>query len=694
MERANLALQREIEERERIQNALLQASQRLSGILQHAHEIIYTLTATGLFVFVSPAATKVLGYQQEEIVGSDFRSFVHPEDQQVCKEFLQNVLAGADNVERIIFRAQHKNGGWRWLASTGGRLPDQEDENAAFVGIAQDITEEQRALDMLAASEQKYRLLTELSADVIFTTDLSSTFTYISPAVERLTGYTPEEAMQGSLFDLLHEKSREIILQAQQERLEAERNGRRENMAKAWELQLQRKDGSLVWTETMTTPLRDAEGAFSGILGVTRDISGRKRSEQQLKQAHRDMGALISAITAILVLVDDNNRISHWNESARQALGLTQRQARGLKLDLLSLPWEHDAVLHGLEACRESGETQRLDDLRYLRSDQSEGLLGLTCYPVEGGGVLLLGRDVTKARSRELRQAHEQKMQSIGRLAAGVAHEINTPVQYLGFNMGFLQDAFTDLNNFLQKSQALQRLLADSLAPPSPEANDTAAAFAASFRPLLENLQAEAQRIDLEYLLQETPLALDNSRKGVEQISSIVQAMKQLSHPGRMAERDMGLVDVNAITRNAATVTRNEWKNHSELELDLEEALPLVPAWGGELGQVLVNLLLNAAQAAEETAASQPRGVGAILVQTKSCEDCVSIQVSDSGPGIPEERRNKIFDPFYTTKGVGKGSGQGLAIAHAIIVEQHGGSIDVDESEFGGARFTIRLSVT
>lgn len=680
LEQTNTALQREIHERERVQQALLQATQRLSGILQHAHEIIYTLDPDGRLAFVSPAATAQLGYQQEELLGRHFSTFVHPDDVQACTDFLHGILAGADTPRRIRFRVRHTSGAWRLLASTGALLPGQPDQQEAFVGIAQDITEQQRAQGLLAEREQMYRLLAEHSADVIFTTDTEGNFTYISPAVQRLTGFSQGEALRGSLYSLLHESSRPVIERAQQQRREAEQSGQREDASRAWELLLLRKDGTTVWTETMTTPLRDEHGRFEGVLGVTRDISGRKRAEQALEQAHRDMGALISAITAILVLVDPQNRITHWNESARLAFGLSERQARGLRLDQLHLNWEREQVLGMLQACRDTAQPQRLDDLHYTRQDGAEGLLGLTLYPVEGGGVLLLARDITEARTRELRQAHEQKMQSIGRLAAGVAHEINTPIQYLGFNLGFLDEAFGGFVDILQRGRTLRRSLHALGAELPPDC-----------RIQLRELAAEEQRLDLDYLLDEAPVALANSRKGVEQITGIVQAMKQLSHPGRMAERDMGLVALNDIVRNAVTVTRNEWKRHAELELELQQDLPPVPGWGGELGQVLVNLLLNAAQAAEETAADMPRQVGRIRISTRATQDFAEVTVADSGPGVPEDSRDKIFDPFYTTKDVGKGSGQGLAIVYAIVVEQHQGSLEVGDSELGGALFTLRL---
>ncbi len=677
------ALRRELAERKEAEEALLQSTRRLTGIVLHAQEIIYTVSPDGLITFISPSVRQLLGYTEEALLGRHFSVLVHPEDLEICNRFLANILQGRDDNSRVHCRVRHAAGYWRWFASTGSLQPGNEAGPPSFVGIAQDITEQKQAQDRLEESERMYRLLAEHSADVIFTTNARYHFTYLSPAIERLTGFAPNELVHKPLPVLLHQRSLSTVQAALQERLETERLGQGDDSSRVWELELRCKNGQALWTETVTTPLRDSEGRFEGVLGVTRDIMARKAAEQALEQAHRDMGALISAITAILILVDPHNRITHWNNSACEVLGLPADLALGSRLEVLALDWPRELVLEGLERCRSTGEPQRLDDLRFGRAHAGEGLLGLTCYPVQGGGVLLLARDITAARTQELRQAHEQRMQSIGRLAAGMAHEINTPMQYLGFNAGFLENGFRDLVTILRGyrefgHELLQQGICDCTLPPELTRR-------------LHELERLDRELDLEYLLDELPQAIAGSRQGIEQITDIVQAMKQLTHPGRMAERSMGLVDINNAVLNAVTVTRNEWKQYAELETDLDPTRPLVPGWGGELGQVLVNLLLNAAQAMEEKAASGDGTKGRIQVSTRALEREVEIRVADNGPGVPEAIRDKIFDLFFTTKDVGKGSGQGLALAHAIVVEQHGGSLELDSPESGGAVFRIRL---
>ena len=460
------------------------------------------------------------------------------------------------------------------------------------------------------------------------------------------------------------------------DRLADELRGERDNEERMLQFRLLHKQGRLIWTETMFTPLRGDDGEFQGVLGVVRDITRRKEAELELDQARKDIEALVEAISAILVFLDADNRIKRWNRSAELVFSLPAREALGKRLGELPLDWDIEALRRSIETSRKEFCHLRIDEVRFVREDGSEGMLGLTCNPVAGGGVLLLARDITEAMSRQIRESHEQKMQSIGRLAAGVAHEINTPVQYLGYNATFLEEAFQDLLALATTYGELQATL---------ERNEDAAA-------LLDKARERLDDCDLGYLEQEVPKALAHTRKGLEQIGGIVKAMQQLSHPGRLVSASKSMVDCNSIVTNAVTVTRNEWKKYSDVTLELERGLPKVRGWAPELGQVVVNLVVNAAHANEETRENRSRRQKArIVCGTRLEKNAVAIFVADDGPGISEDIRVKIFDPFFTTKEVGKGSGQGLAIAHAIVVEQHGGEIGFAPGEDGGTVFTVRL---
>jgi signal transduction histidine kinase len=272
----------------------------------------------------------------------------------------------------------------------------------------------------------------------------------------------------------------------------------------------------------------------------------------------------------------------------------------------------------------------------------------------------------------EVQLRHAQKLEAIGQLAAGIAHEINTPTQYIGDNTRFVRDAFQDLTKLIEQHQ---RLL---------DASKTQAVT----RQLIAEVDAARQAADLEYVLAEVPKAIQQSLEGVERVATIVRAMKEFSHPGTGQK---SAIDLNHSIDSTITVARNEWKYVADLVAEFDASLPPVPCLPGELNQVVLNLIINATHAIADVVGDGSTGKGTIRVSTKRCGEVVEIQVQDSGAGIPEKIRGRIFEPFFTTKGVGKGTGQGLAISRSVVVDKHGGTIGF-ESEMGkGTTFTIRL---
>jgi PAS domain S-box-containing protein len=288
-------------------------------------------------------------------------------------------------------------------------------------------------------------------------------------------------------------------------------------------------------------------------------------------------------------------------------------------------------------------------------------------------------RDITEHKRAEEERAamqiqiHQaQKLESIGRLAGGIAHEINTPTQYIGDNVRFLQDANQDITRLLKEhAQLLQAAKNGSLTPEMVTAVETA-----------------AEHIDVEYLMDEIPHAIAQSLEGVHRVSQIVGAMKEFSHPGT-AEKTA--INLNHAIESTTTVARSEWKYVSDLQLNLEPSLPLVPCLAGEFNQVILNLVINAAHAIAEKVGDGSQGKGAITVSTRRDGDWVEVRVADSGNGIPARVRDKIFTPFFTTKPLGKGTGQGLALARSVVVDKLEGTITFESEEGAGSTFIIRL---
>ncbi len=271
----------------------------------------------------------------------------------------------------------------------------------------------------------------------------------------------------------------------------------------------------------------------------------------------------------------------------------------------------------------------------------------------------------------ELREAQAQlvqasKMEAIGTLAGGIAHEINTPSQFIGDNLRFFQDSVTDLFACV-----------DQLAKVQTDRNGES-----KITEILEDT-------DLEFLQEEIPAALEQCVNGVSRIRDIVAAVKVFSHPG---DSELASSNVNDVVRNAAIVTQSQWKAVGELVQEVDPAIPGVLANEGQLGQVLVNLIVNAVDAIEEQMETGDRDPGLITIKTRTTSDGeVEIRISDNGPGIPQELEERIFDPFFTTKAVGKGSGQGLAISRSIVADTHGGRLTVQRPPEGGTVFAIFL---
>ena len=268
--------------------------------------------------------------------------------------------------------------------------------------------------------------------------------------------------------------------------------------------------------------------------------------------------------------------------------------------------------------------------------------------------------------------AQSQKLEAIGQLAAGMAHEINTPIQYVGDNFHFVSDSLLAIDKVLaQYAQLLETVKGAEL-----------------FSDLTAGIEDTIADIDLPYLREEIPQAVRQCNEGIERVAHIVKAMKEFSHPG---SQRMKPVDLNYAIESTLVVCRHEWKYVAEAVTDLDPDLPPVRCLAGELKQVILNLVINAAHAITE--AKKTDRLGRITVSTRQNGEVVEIQVADDGAGIPEAIQSRIFDPFFTTKEVGKGTGQGLSIARNVIINKHGGTLSFETKPGAGTTFSIRLPI-
>ena len=428
--------------------------------------------------------------------------------------------------------------------------------------------------------------------------------------------------------------------------------------------------GNMIHILTTKVPLRDSSGRVTGVAGVGRNITSRKKMEEALREAHQEAEIFINSVPSILIGVDGKSRITRWNPTAAATFGLSREDVLGKELARCGIKWLMAEMAGEVRTWCADAAARRCDLLPFEKEGKTR-FAGMTFTPVNINEYLLIGSDVTdrNALEEQLRQA--QKLESIGQLAAGIAHEINTPTQYIGDNVRFLKDAFQDICGILP---LLTALAGNGQENTSPE--------------MIHALAMAAAKLDSAYLAEEIPKATDQTLDGVQRVTTLVKAMKEFSHPGSKEKAPQNL---NQAIQSTITISRNEWKYVSDVETNFDDSLGPVPCHIGEFNQVILNLIVNAAHAIGDAAASGGPAKGKITIQTINHDEYAEIRVQDTGTGIPEKVRSRVFDPFFTTKAVGKGTGQGLAIARSVVVDKHGGTIHFETRDREGTTFIIRI---
>ena len=395
------------------------------------------------------------------------------------------------------------------------------------------------------------------------------------------------------------------------------------------------------------------------------------------ENVEKDINKLISFLPTILIGLSKDGTIVLWNSQAESVFGKSHADVIGLPLRQSGIDWDWEKIADGIAESRNASQPIRVDDIRFQRSEGDERYLGMTISHLENEndcilGSTIVGTDITDRKKLENQLHQSQKMEAIGQLAAGIAHEINTPTQFVGDNTRFFQEGFEDVIRIIREYEKLiEKAKSNALTGK-----------------LIAETEKRIEEMDLPYLEEEIPVALQHTLKGVERITKIVQAMKIFSHPGLAVKQP---TDVNKEIEKTITITRNEWKYIARMETDFDTDMPLVPCFRAELNQVILNMIVNAAHAIAEANGNDGAARGTICIRTYHQDDWAKICISDTGAGIPQDIRHKIFDLFFTTKGPGEGSGQGLAISHSVVVEKHKGTLDMESQEGKGTTFIIGL---
>lgn len=435
-------------------------------------------------------------------------------------------------------------------------------------------------------------------------------------------------------------------------------------------------DGTQTYVLTNKIPLRNEQNEVIGILGTYVDVTEEKNQKTQI---HIQNAALDSVANGI-VITDKKGSIIWANPAVGNLTGYSLEELKDQNPRLLRSGKHPDDFYKEMWETIARGDVWRGEVINQ-KKDGTHYTEEMSITPVKNRDkaieyYIAIKADVTdrKRLEQELNQA--QRLESIGQLAAGLAHEINTPIQFVGDNTNFIKTSCEDVQVILDEVKTLLELRNQN-AP----ANDIGTQ--------IDQLGKACDEADLDFLTEEIPIAFQQTLEGVDQISTIVKSMKEFSHP---ESKEREAIDIAGAIETTINVTRNEWRPVAEVSTDYDSDLPQVPCFVADFNLCILNIIANAAHAIAESLNPKdttPKGV--IQITTRKVDEFAEIRISDTGTGIPDSVLPKIFDQFFTTREVGKGTGQGLHIVYSSVVNKHNGSIDV-ETELGkGTTFIIKL---
>lgn len=407
------------------------------------------------------------------------------------------------------------------------------------------------------------------------------------------------------------------------------------------------------------------------------------RLNEALKQLSFQNQMMLSWVNGAVITVDREGNVVHANEVALQNIGWNLAELTGLHLhnkmqhsqdDGSEYPWEFSPIFAAIE----DGSSHHVDGDVFWHKDGSSFKVDYIVSPVRDEnnditGAIIIFRNLTAQKLVEAKRIHGMKLESIGELSAGIAHEINTPMQFIGNNVSFLQESFAELLEIVKDFVKISNELKQN----------------GSYPEQFNKIESLLQEADLEYLEEEVPTAFSQTQDGIKRVTNLILNLKGFAHSSSTENKTP--TDINTIIDNAVTICQNAYKYVADVVI-LPGEIPIIDAFSGDISQVMVNLIVNAAHAIElKDRDTLERGTITIKSYIKDSELVISVQ--DTGVGIPEKLKSRIFDPFFTTKDIGQGSGQGLAISRTIIHDKHNGDLSFQSEVNKGTTFYVRLPV-
>lgn len=532
------------------------------------------------------------------------------------------------------------------------------------IGTLEDITQRKAVERELAKSEQRFKGIAKASPVGILITDASGNLQYVNCRTLQLFGTPVEVLEENGWTHVLHPKDKPVI----SERWYASSPITPDSL----EFRIISRHGREIWVLGQIVVMEDTGNETPGFVITITDITPLKDAELE----HKRLTAVIDQTAEAILITDTSGIITYVNPAFELISGFSAEEAVGRKPSIIR-SGEHDTSFYAdLWKTITRGEIWKGRFVN-LSKDGRRFTQETTIAPVRDEekkivNYVSVARDITQQLRIEAQLRQAQKLESIGELAAGIAHEINTPTQYVTTNVKFLDDSFSDILDNLKQFNKI-RMQVNSRA---------------SLDELEKSVSSLISEDELNYLEEDIPNAIRESMEGLRRIAAIVKSVKQLAHPG---ETHKSYHDINEIINDAVTVSTNEWKYVADMEKDLEENIPQLYCLKGEMGQVVLNLIINSAHAIEQSKDRSSDEKGNIKVKSYSDDESIILQISDTGCGMPRNVMERAFDPFFTTKKIGKGTGQGLAIAYNVIVNMHDGSIALDSKENVGTTVTIKL---
>jgi len=652
-------------ERARRCHDLSESERWFRAVFEQAGVGVSRQTVGGRFLEVNDRFARMVGRAPVELVGHAFDVITHPDDIPVDRAALADLLAGRCDTMVREKRYLRPDGAEVWCRVNITAVRGADGQPEYLLAVAEDITDRRRAEAELTNQLSFQKSLMDAAVNPIYVQDVKGHYVSLNRAFEAFLGVSIQSALgltAGEIFsdevgEFLARRDSEILAQGGVQHFEI-------TLEDAWV-----RERHLVFHRAR---FDDARGRPQGIVGVATDVTDSKRVEKDLRDEQEVLRRILAGIRAGIFIIDPKTQtIEDVNPMAGELCGLSREELVGRPCG--SIDWR-DADGRKLPPCLLAERNIVNEEMRLTRPDGRTVPVIKTVVSAMRRGELRLFEivfDITDRKTLERQLAVAQKLESVGELAAGIAHEINTPTQYIGDNLHFLSTSFAGLARALARIEAVARRLAGA-------GGDAAA---------VGEIEEARNEADVDFLLDEAPRALEQSVEGVTRVTAIVSAMKKFSHPGG---EEKVAVDINDAVENTVTVAKNEWKYVSDVRLELDRGLPPVFCLPGDFNQVILNILVNAAHAiGEKVKGTQDKGL--ITIRTVADGDFFRLSVSDTGSGISEENRRKIFDPFFTTKEVGKGTGQGLAITHNIVVAKHGGTIDFESEPGQGTTFVVRV---